>query len=192
MLCVGIDPGEAWCGFAVLDVSKDSVRAEARTYSVKAHGGYIGMVRHFMDILPHVRKTRIIVEDFRIRRVGHQSFNRGATLRLMGALEYAVSKVPAFSWYLVPAGNHHKENRLLFGNVLDYYRQLWPDRGQKEWDHCLSAWRVVGRHLISSDLNVLPTLRKNRIARNMVRTSRWLPAARVRGDLVAPAVQWPL
>jgi hypothetical protein len=190
MLYIGIDPGEAWCGFAALSTDADildDIRAEARTYDVAKHGGYLGMVKDIIDLIPHMRETHIIVEDFRIRASGHQRFSRGDTLRFIGALEYATEKISTFHWHLVPPGNI-KVARNLFGRALRTYRERWPHEGSDEWGHCVSAWRALGMYLLKSDTAMLARLRGYR----PTRTDRWLPVGNRNGphDFVAPAVRF--
>lgn len=191
MLYVGIDPGEVWCGFAALDLTgSGSVRVEARTYSVKAHGGYLRMAQDIMNLIPHNRPTQIICEDFRIRRSGHQHFNRGDTLRFIGALEYGASMIDAFQFSVIPPNDHGaQETKELFGRILFSYRKTWPRHKHHAWGHCISAWRVLGHHLFHHQQDLLIRLRQRKHSHQC---DRWLPAL-VRipsAEHVAPAGQW--
>jgi hypothetical protein len=186
MLYIGIDPGAAWCGFAALDAT--TYRVEARTYSVKAHGGYLCMVRDLLDLLPHNRPTTIIAEDFRIRRSGHQRFDPGHTLRFLGALEFGCSQIDAFEFYTVPPNdNGERETRELYGVILQRYRRHWPRPRHAAWGHCLSAWRVLGRHLMRYDHGMLMHLHQHQGSH---RSSQWLPSLQKHGDHCAPAATW--
>lgn len=191
MLYIGIDPGEAWCGFAALDVTaRHEVRVEARTYSITARGGYLKMAEDLLELLPHNRPTQVVCEDFRIRRSGHQRFNRGDTLRFLGALEFGVSRVDAFQFFLVPPSDHgERETKELFGRVFRSYRQSWPHRGHHTWGHCISAWRVLGHHLFHNDRDVLMRLMSHKRSH---RCDQWLPANSHESkiDRVAPAATW--
>lgn len=191
MLYVGIDPGESWCGFAALDVVERTIRVEARTYSVTARNGWLHMAHDLLDLLPHNRPTHIIAEDFRIRHSGHQRFSHGDTLRFLGALEFGVKSIDAFQFFLVPASDHgERETRELFGRVLSNYRDRWPRANHRAWDHCLSAWRVIGLHLLQHDRETLMALRNTKRSR---RCSRWLPVSlkSEQHEHVAPAARWP-
>jgi hypothetical protein len=190
MLYIGVDPGEAWCGFSALDITSDgAVRVEARTYSVTARGGYLRMAHDIVDLLPH-RRAHIVCEDFRIRRSGHQHFSAGNTLRLLGALEFGVTSVDAFKFFLVPPNDRgDTETRELFGSVLWNYRRSWPKPRHAAWGHCVSAWRVLGHHLLAHEralLLKLHTVKKSR------QCDRWLPVAlkSSRHEHVAPAARW--
>lgn len=190
MLYIGIDPGDSWCGFAALDVSVDRVRVEARTYSVKSHGGYLQMVHDIIDLLPHNRPTHIIAEDFRIRRAGHQAFAAGNTLRFLGALEFGVSCVDAFKFFTIPPNdNGESETKELFGRVLFNYRKTWARPRHAAWGHCLSAWRVLGHHLFQHERDLLLHFRGQKKSH---RCERWLPVGRMPGhhDHVASAGKW--
>jgi hypothetical protein len=190
MLYVGIDPGEAWCGFAAMDVTGTVVRVEARTYSVTAHGGYLQMAQDLMNLIPHNRPTQIVCEDFRIRRSGHQRFNRGDTLRFIGALEYGVAMVDAFQFTVIPPNDRgEQETKELFGRILHSYRKSWPRRRHHAWGHCVSAWRVLGHHLFQHERDLLLKLHQRHRSH---RCDQWLPAlVRVpQVEHIAPAGRW--
>jgi hypothetical protein len=166
------------------------VRVEARAYAVRAHGGYLKMAHDIVDLLPHSRETHVVCEDFRIRKAGHQRFSRGDTLRLIGALEYGVSSVDAFKFYLIPPNDHgERETRELFGRVLASYRRTWPRRKDPAWGHCLSAWRVLGNHLFHHERDVLLRLLQRKRSH---RCDQWLPALvrQPRVEHIAPAAVW--
>jgi len=190
MLYIGIDPGDAWCGFAALETTPEGIiRVEARTYDVANHHGYIGMATDIIDLLPHAKRTHIVCEDFRIRRVGHQAFNAGNTLRFLGALEFGASSVKAFSFSTVsPTDKVEEITRQLFGHVLFNYRKHWPKPRHSSWRHCLSAWRVLGQYLMAQDRAVLELLHKKKRSHPC---AKWLPAnQRVGRDCVAEAAWW--
>lgn len=190
MLYIGVDPGEAWCGFAALDITSEGiVRVEARTYKIAAHDGYLQMARDLINLLPHSKKTHLTIEDFRIRRSGHQSFSRGETLRFIGALEFGCEQLTMFTHSVIPPSDHgDRETKELFGRVLINYRKQWPKPRHPAWGHCVSAWRVLGHSLMQHEREVLITLRKGR--KKSHRIDRWLPATQLPGDCVAPAAWW--
>lgn len=192
MLYIGIDPGEKWCGFAALDVTSEGiVRVEARTYSVSERGGYLQTAHDLIDLLPHARKTHVIVEDFRIRKAGHQRFSSGDTLRFIGALEFGAKSVDAFEFFLIPPSDHGaQETRELFGPILQTYRRkTWPRPSHPAWNHCLSAWRVLGHHLFKTDPDILLRLRQTKKSH---RIDQWLPVLLRSKDHehIAPAACW--
>lgn len=191
MLYIGIDPGASWCGFAAMELlSPKSVRVEARTYDVQARRGYLQMTKDILDMIPRGRETTFIAEDFRIRKSGHQRFSRGDTLRFLGALEYGVSCRPNSHFYLVQPNDHgEKETRELFGRVLLKYRGAWPEKTHATWGHCVSAWRVLGNHLMFHNRDVLLTILEYQKSH---RCDRWLPTLlkSKQLDRIAPAAIW--
>jgi hypothetical protein len=111
-------------------------------------------------------------------------------LRLLGALEYGVSSVDAFQFFLVPPNdNGERETRELFGKVLWSYRRQWPRPRHSAWGHCLSGWRVLGRHLMAHERDLLIRLHKEKKSRPC---ERWLPTASrsAYNEHVAPAGCW--
>lgn len=189
MIYVGIDPGERWCGFAALEIlSSGTVRVEARTY-VMPPLGYVFMTKQILDLLPHARRTLVIVEDFQIRRAGHQRFNRGDTLRFLGALEYGVKGIDQFEFMLIPPTDKiERITNEMFGRVLSRYRERWPNPRHSAWRHCLSAWRVLGQHVAFDN----PSLRARLIKqKKSLHSERWLPIGSNHFDnCIAPAALW--
>lgn len=192
MLYIGLDPGESWCGFAALEITtRNEVRVEARTYHVPAHRGYLQMSRDLMELIPRNRDAHFAVEDFRIRRSGHQRFSRGDTLRFLGALEYAVACRAQSQFFLIPPNDHgERETRDLFGKVLISYRKTWkPRAAHATWGHCLSAWRVLGNHLFHHNRDLLLRLHEKKRSH---RCDRWLPTLvkSQKLECIAPAGLW--
>lgn len=189
MIYVGIDPGAAWCGFAALNVGKHSIRAAAATYG-RDDRSLTSIVRTLLPFA-HTDEITVIAEDFQIRSVGHQRFNRGDTLRLLGALEYE-SLSAGWSWNLIAPGSWKDELPKLFGNeLIADYKQRWPLRGHANWDHCLSAWRVLGRFFLGNKLSVMSELRRNKRDGTPYWsvTEAWVHAPARGYDLIAPAVR---
>jgi hypothetical protein len=129
-----------------------------------------------------------------VRHSGHQRFSHGNTLRFIGALEYGTSMIDAFQFFLVPPNDHgEQETRELFGHVLFNYRKVWPRHRHAAWGHCLSAWRVLGNHLLQNNHELLISLRKQKKSH---RSTQWLPISAARmptekhADHVAPAARW--
>jgi hypothetical protein len=146
------------------------------------------MAHAILDLLPHAKRTHIVCEDFRIRRVGHQKFNAGNTLRFLGALEYGIKQIDQFSFSLVPPSDHwERENRELYGRVIFNYRKLWPKPHDAAWNHCMSAWRALGHGLMALEQ---PQLLRLHHAKKSHRTARWLPVSEHQQDHVAPAAWW--
>lgn len=189
MIIVGIDPGDSWCGFAALDISKYAIRAESRTYG-RDDRNIFRMVETLLPFAGTKERVIVAVENFQIRGQGHQRFSAGDTLRLIGALEYVCIRY-GWSFNLVPPGSWKADLPLLFGNhILTQYRKAWPTPGHANWDHCLSAWRVLGRHLLSEHLlSVLAPMRKAQRTVFWEQCAPWVHAKTRGYDLVAPAVR---
>jgi len=189
MLYIGIDPGERWCGFAALELTSELVvRVEARTYSITAHKDYLTLAHDLIDLLPHARKAQIVVENFQVRTVGHQHFNRGDTLRFIGAMEFAAQSIDAFELFQVqPSDAGQRDSLKLYGSVIRRYSRRWPSPSHRAWKHCLSAWRVLGMHLLSKEPTFLLSIRK---MKRVQICERWLPASTKMGDHIARAARW--
>jgi hypothetical protein len=188
MLWVGIDPGEKHCGFAALEITSDEViRVESRTYDVAAHGGYLEMAKSIVDLLPHARRANVVCEDFRIRKAGHQRFSSGDTLRMIGAIEMAVRSLNQYEFALIPPADAPDAAFKLFGKIIVKYKAKWPRTHHPNWLHCLSAWRVLGLHLMSTTQDTLMQFHDCTRVREV---DRWLPTSALRTDHVADAMEW--
>lgn len=190
MIVLGIDPGEAWCGFAALQMERRFLRVQASTFSTDNRNVF-RMVQTLLPF-PKYENVTVVCEDFQVRPVGHQRFTRGQTLRLIGALEYHVIN-QGWLWRLIPPGKWQRELPQIFGNnFLSSYREHWPDKTNPQWDHCLSAWRVIGRYLLAEQLlSVLKPIRSRAHAlRNddafWADSAPWVHAHARRDDLTAP------
>lgn len=185
MIVVGIDPGDAWCGFVALNLEKRFIRIESRTYAREPRPLY-RMTDALLPFHPSDRIT-VVVENYQMRGVGHQRFSQGHTLRLLGALEYVCAK-NRWDWHVVPPGPWKREVPNIFGAFVPSYREHWPDNGSAEWDHCLSAWRVLGRYLMRDQfLPMLARLRK-KAAAEWDECAPFIHTRIYAGDLVAPAM----
>lgn len=191
MLYIGIDPGEQWCGFAAFEITSDNVvRVEARTYSIGLRKGWLRMARDIVALLPHSRRAIIVIEDFQIRKAGHQRFNRGETLRFIGALQYGLGSVDSFTVYFEsPRDPRIKETQMMFGRALQRYRRKWPRRHDKAWNHCMSAWRVLGSYLLRTQPDILQQIHG---LKSVHPCHQWLPSASYhpKKEHIAPAAIW--
>lgn len=184
MILLGIDPGDRWCGFVGMRLSKSFVQVESRTYD-RSPRSLLQTVETLLPFAGAEERVIVAAENFQHRNVGHQRFNAGNTLRLLGALEYLCQRA-GWSWNLIAPGDWTKELHYIFGEqfVADY-RQHWPDRSRSQWDHCLSAWRVLGRYLMAERLITLDAFRQGA---DWQRCSPWLSRVQRDEDLVAPAM----
>lgn len=188
MRIIGIDPGERWVGLAALwiDLKQRVVHGESRVFDAEPRG-FAKTIRAVVPL--STLGTIFAAEDFRVRPLGHNAFTYGVTLRLLGGLQYAVEQ-HGHKWELIPPGKT-REVPMIFGSLLDAWRDEWPLNRDPHWEHCLSAWRVLGRYLLRHDPAVLAVLRKPTVASSLRVTSHWLSYLTPKDtDLVAPTALW--
>lgn len=142
---LAIDPGDVHVGFALLE--RESPRSFYLSMGVLHRES-----RDFVDLVESLgtlagRVQHVIVEDYRVRPVGHQRFNHGATLRLLGAIEYVVSATTSASFSSVAPGNSRDLEQLRLDRVLDAWRESFAIRpNATHWRHADSAWRALGMY----------------------------------------------
>lgn len=108
------------------------------------------------------RTISVVAEDFRIRAQGSNTFSRGETLRLLGALEY-VAERNGNPWHVVPAADPDRALReLVLGTYLKPWREHWPST--ETLQHARSALRVIASHLLKAWPDVLAFLLTSRNA----------------------------
>lgn len=187
---IGIDPGDVWVGIAALEFEpeRNEVRGETRVYNLTARG-----LPHTVQDIVSMMPAHVAVENFSIRPQGHNRFKAGQTLRLIGALEYAISQSVRSTGCLIPPGNAEREVPLLFGDLIARWRKDWQTPGLKEWNHAYSAWRVLGRHLMTDHVELLRTLKRDPLQDSRALMRRWLPLQHGSDrDIIAPASRWTL
>lgn len=183
MRFIGIDPGEKWVGIAMLEVRGSRWHAETRVLSVAARRNLLEVVE---DVLIWAPAT-IIAEDYRVRPVGHQRFTQGYTLRLLGALE--VTAIKLGKWITLLPGPSAELEMLQLGRFIN--RQDWGQHTNPNWQHALSAWRIVGRHLMAEEPKMLERLRKIKKPTRTIKNSSLAPRPRrAPEDLYSPLTLW--
>lgn len=188
-LYVGIDPGEAHVGFAILNI-KRTMRSRLWTLNmgvldVKHHGFY-----HIVDTigdLPQVSNMTIemIIESYQQRPVGHQSFNTALTPQFIGAFRY-IAHVQETEVYMIQPGPPEDLDKLYFTPIL----QQWGPGASthKHWKHALSALRVVAIRLMTANPERLAELQ----SATQVKELDWerLGPEDSSEDFATPPVQW--
>lgn len=141
---IAIDPGERWTGIAVMQVMPElSVWLFGVLDSRK---DYLRPVTVLESVLSRTPNPFLVLEDYRVRPVGHQRFTRGITLRAIGALEY-VARRSEVEQTKIPPGNIDQElNRLGIDRILRRWRKNWTR--VTNWEHGRSAWRLMGQHVL--------------------------------------------
>lgn len=188
MRYIGLDPGDAWLGFAVLDAPDETTLfTTCGVLHVPSRGGLMPVTREIRGWLP----AFVVSEDFRLRGLGHQQWSRGMTARLLGALQFAVEDYDS-DWSTVDAGDPIKDLKALGADRwIDRWSPTWPRERAAEWKHARSAWRAVGMHLLRDEDGGRELLRR------LIRGEKFRVSARmfsVRGvrenELVSPTAVW--
>lgn len=187
---LAFDPGEAWCGMAALCINrkKGELLAETRVINVRDRTFNATVDECTLIGLP----ATVACEDYRVRPVGHQRWTQGITIQLIGAIRY-ISEAQGCKLHTIPPGNAEKEVPDISGDFLSAWREKWQKPNDPEWNHAISAWRVLLRQLMKSDVPLLMRLRDVRVHATFQTAPRWLPmVGKDRFDLLAPAGRWSL
>lgn len=157
MRIVGIDPGERWTGFAVLDLSM--------TAPWRAQAGVLDASEDLYRVTDRARylsppDSHVAIEEYHVRPAGHQQWTRAMTVRLIGSIEYALRESTAKTFFY-PAGDASKDLGLLniSRSIMSWKREHWTPR-KKQWSHALSAWRILGLHMLDHFPDALAILAK--------------------------------
>lgn len=178
-LWIGIDPGERWCGYALL---RHDGRWRAQTGVLDAsQRSYVELID---TLLYDTYRSVVVVESYQQRPVGHQAFKTAVTPQIIGSLRYATEKRDA-KFYTVAPGDPDKELKYLqFGKFIEMWKAFWPAPRHTNWQHARSAWRVLGRWLLSNDFST---------ARAIIEAPLLHPSKteiHMAFDLTAPTVTW--
>jgi hypothetical protein len=159
---VGYDPGDRWCGWAILQVAT----GEQRSIYQARYGVADRSARSFSELVdklaPPLRAEPMqrfaICESFQQRPVGHQRFAPAATPRLIGALHYKALKA-GLLWREVPPGDPHTITKLILGDYFDFWMFDVHRPSDKRWDHARSAWRVIATFMMNEHTSMLWNMR---------------------------------
>jgi hypothetical protein len=177
MRVVAVDPGEAWTGVARLDVEPvlDTRMGgvvgvqfvlDARLIHSKPRT-LLETVSEVMFALPAPRpfESVLVLEAFAMRGQGFNTFSAGNTLRLIGALEYAVQYSQRMALATAQPADPDKNDLLhnLSNRALVAWMRDWPSPSASNWHHVRSAWRVLCDYLFRTRPNVLSWLRDARV-----------------------------
>lgn len=186
-LFVGVDPGEAHVGFAILNIKRTQ---HSRLWTLNMgvfdveHHGFYHVVEQLCD-LPQVSNMSvdIIIESYQQRPVGHQAFNTPLTPQFIGAIRM-LGHIQESESYLIPPGPIDDLDRLFFTQIL----QQWEPKEQthKHWKHALSALRVIGIHLISTEPERIMDLKMAYDVEEV--SAEW--EAECENDVKTQVVQW--
>jgi hypothetical protein len=129
---MSVDPGERWTGWARLQLGRRRWTAWHGLIDGHQHPGLFNIVRAITSMPADAR----IAESYQLRPVLHQAFKGGATLRLLGALQYATEQ-QGQGWHEVPPDNPNKLNKMPMAKVLEELGHYSVSK------HTLSAWRIM-------------------------------------------------
>lgn len=156
-LLVGIDPGDRWIGMATMRIELNycTIKCDMAVFDENVFPSFNRMVQQLTPSVTAVLKHRVsvITEEFRIRP---QEFNRFSASRvpaLIGAIRYVTAESGAH-WTEVAAGNAEKDLKE-FGFTLFLNDWALHCSGDSNWRHARSAWRVILKHLMTTDPNLL-------------------------------------
>lgn len=173
---IGMDPGARWTGLAMLwPRTERTMWLEAAVLDAQTFGLYGGTAM-VCKAAGSPFNTIVAVEDYRVRPVGHQSFSKAETARVIGATEFTCLR-RGLSFHLVPPTAPDEELKLLgLTAVLAPWFRTWPRA--KEWDHARSAIRVMAHFLLTEFPGQLDRIRASRVVeetKGAARSSRaWL------------------
>lgn len=190
MKFIALDPGSSWMGFAAVSITGRSWRAETRVLDARSRT----LVQTVEEVRRHLPCT-VIAESYRVRLVGFNRFDSAETPRLLGALEYAVTKEHC-DWETIAPGNASNELRYLsIEPYLSIWQRRWPKPSHGNWQHGRSAWRVLVRFMLREHPDKLRDLLlrgRTPIVKIVDRNKSWLPRPHDShsGDLIAPTARW--
>lgn len=154
-LWIGVDPGDRWTGIATLYETKKHYEGGAFLVDgTKDLYLATDVVRGWLQTF----SAQVVVEDFRTRPVGHQSWSRSGALRFVGALEL-IARDHAVRIYTVPPGPPRELRALGLDCVLDVWQPTWVGFNA-QWTHAASAWRALARRFLVADPACVDRLRR--------------------------------
>lgn len=180
MIYIGIDPGDRWQGFAMLEVAQAQCNAYTAVYDRNVRS-----LSELIDLLiPVGHDVTVAIEEYRIRPQGFNRFASIDTPKLIGALEYRTLCLLDSRVIFVAAANPIELNEFPVADVVNFALNN-AIKHSPQWDHARSAWRVLATCLMKTNVQLLMTIRKPyRLQRP--------PKIRRIGldDLIAPIVSW--
>jgi hypothetical protein len=188
---MGIDPGDVWTGYAKLDIQGSMYYAHMGVVSRNEYefADYIDML--VPAYTPKNNQT-IVAESYQFRQQGFNTFNRGATPRLIGGLQYASAKA-GHTWVEIAPKDPTKASLAQFGigRYLERWAEYYPTPGDNRWNHAMSAWRVLCQYLLMRGTHELSKLRTKTIP--PLRPCEPILHGFVnRNELMAPTVCWEI
>ena len=183
MRFIALDPGEAWVGIAMLEVRGVWWRAESRVINVHAREHILEVAQDALVWAPAI----ILAEDYRVRPLGHNAFTAGYTLKLLGALE-AVTRLKDATWSTMMPGPSADLEMLQLGRFI---RPVDWEPKSPQWRHAVSAWRILGRHMLTEERDAMEKLRRVKDPKLEFDKACLAPRTRrSQEDLFSPLTKW--
>lgn len=139
---VAVDPGDAWCGVAALELRGSLISA----FTTVIHATPRTMHETVSEIM-RCSPSGLIVEKYQQRAVGHQRWAEPKAPRLLGALQY-VAEDEGLGFHTVPTGDPRDVERMPFWPIIMQWRSHWQRGMASNWSHGLSAWRILGTFMM--------------------------------------------
>lgn len=179
---IAIDPGERWCGYAILRYFRAEWRADTGVLDAHEHP----FVELINTLLFDTYRSHVIVEQFQART----PYIDLTTVKIIGALKYvALGRDSYFGE--VRAGDPDKELELLgLGVFVSGWQKKWTTPSHARWHHARSAWRIMGQWLLQNNMSVFQSVVSTEQSNFKIeRRVRELDVHRP-GDLRAPTMTW--
>jgi hypothetical protein len=183
MRFIAIDPGEKWVGIAMMETRGTAWRAESRVLSVEARQHILEVAQDALTWAPAI----VLAESFQVRPVGHNAFSGGYTLKLLGALE-AVARLKDATWLTMMPGPSADLEMLQIGRFI---QKTFSEPSSPQWRHAISAWRILGRHLLTEERQQVEKLRAVKTPKVEYDKACLAPRTRrSQQDLFSPLAKW--
>jgi len=127
---VAIDPGERWVGIAAL-----ALRANVWKLEMGQLERLNTTLTPVVEVIDGWRPTLVAVEKFQHRPQGHQSFDAGEVLQLIGAIRYITEQKGLGYIEQMPAPSHSLTAYPIYPLLMAWDRDVSG--------HVHSAWRVL-------------------------------------------------
>jgi hypothetical protein len=188
---LGVDPGDAWCGLAALEIDRDHWSAWTGVLHVTN--------RTLPEIVHEVMRCSpmaIVIEKYQSRAVGHQKWNVLRTPRLIGALEYAAFDY-GMGWHEVAPDAAAKVRLMPIYPTLQHWQPHWQTYRRAEWEHSHSAWRILSQWMMGTLKELSGLLHQNKNPKHNhfeLGPVNWLgdPETVADRDLTATPAHWTI
>jgi len=189
-----VDPGDAWCGVATLELFGTRYSAFASVVHATPR-----TLHETVTEIMRTNPTGLIVEKYQQRGVGHQRWAEPKAPRLLGALQY-VAEDNGLGFHTVGTGNPNDLERMPFWPIIMQWREKhWRHGRAANWSHGLSAWRVLGSFMMQHQV-FLQHLTSIREAQQHILQTLWYEPVAWLGDmstvserdLISTPIMWRL